>query len=148
MWKRYSSCQGGPWDGSSKFDIKNKFSVFVSTETPLRTNLNIGQNPFQLTTLVRCRVLKDSPCLGTEINQSAMSEVSRWILATNYRLHSHSNLGGIFGRRSGTGTGFCSSTSVSLSILIASMFQFYLSSRGRTVHNKDGSHTGPYSPPP
>jgi len=54
--------------------MKFKFSVFVSTETPLRTNLNTGQNPFQLTTLVRCRVLQDSACLGTEINQSAVDQ--------------------------------------------------------------------------
>jgi hypothetical protein len=48
--------------------------MFLSTETLLRTNLNIGQNPFQLTTLVRCRVLKDSVYLGTEINQSAIDQ--------------------------------------------------------------------------
>ena len=52
--------------------MKFKFSVFVSIETPLRTNSNTGNNPFQLTTLVRCGVLQDSTCLGTEINQSAV----------------------------------------------------------------------------
>ena len=54
--------------------MRFKFSVFVLTETSLRTNLNKGQNPFQLTTLVRCRVLQDSACLGTEINQSAVDQ--------------------------------------------------------------------------
>jgi len=54
--------------------MKFKFSVFESTETPLRTNLNTGQNPFQLTTVVRCRVLKDSAY--TDINQSAIDQKS------------------------------------------------------------------------
>ena len=54
--------------------MKFKFSVFASTETPLRTNLNTGQNHFQLTTLVRCLVLRDSAFLGTEINQSATDQ--------------------------------------------------------------------------
>ena len=54
--------------------MKFKFSAFLSSGTPHRTNPSTGQNPFDLTTFARCRVLQDSACLDTEINQSAVQQ--------------------------------------------------------------------------
>jgi hypothetical protein len=74
--------------------VRLEFSVFVAIETPLRTKMNIGQNPFHLTTLVRWRVLQDSACLGIEINQSAVDHK----LVAGFSLRITGSLGGIFGR--------------------------------------------------